>query len=185
MVLLEIYQEDFFLCKTFPFGRRLFKLSLLLNKLQALLSAKLTQLCPRKCQNPPQILLWNVATIFTSFKHKPLHAVHLLAAFSHLYKRESSEFGKILIFLRIFLFDIKDNVLQKLHVQKCHFRCFELSIELSGLWYQIVETHPRHDALTVCQIHVICRASIVFSGENIYVGNGGTGPLFHDDDLWW
>ena len=184
MVLLEIYQEDFFLCKTFPFGRRLFKLSLLLNKLQALLSAKLTQLCPRKCQNPPQILLWNVATIFTSFKHKPLHAVHLLTAFSHLYKRELN-LAKSWFFLRIFLFDIKDNVLQKLHVQKCHFRCFELSIELSGLWYQIVETHPRHDALTVCQIHVICRASIVFSGENIYVGNRGTGPLFHDDDLWW
>ena len=25
----------------------------------------------------------------------------------------------------------------------------------------------------------------IFWGEHIYVGNGGTGPLFHDDDLWW
>ena len=172
-VLLGIYQEDFFLIlETFLSGEeRVFLLQVETFAEQASSLALFSKICStlkhRKCQNPPKILLWNErnrlerrgwlrATAFLLlFNDKPL--LFTCLQHFHIYNMGSWFWQKLSFSINFENCCSSHLTGKKMFSNKeCMFKsaildvlgCFELVIKfLTGLWYQTVVTHPRHDAL--------------------------------------
>ena len=147
-VLLGIYQEDFFLIlETFLSGEeRVFLLQVETFAEQASSLALFSKICStlkhRKCQNPPKILLrnernsferrgwWTATAFLLLFNDKPL--LFTCLQHFHIYNMGSWFWQKLSFSIHFqnccssHLTGKKMFSKKRMHVQKCHFRCFGL-----------------------------------------------------------